>query len=90
MDLLGVGMFPPPIFNKKEVSTTMDSEYNKYDNNETCDLDLNGILLGMLMGFDQEQCNKTMVQYASLSTSSVRTQVHYAQEINSGILCYIL
>ena len=85
MDLFGWGVFPPPWFND---DTSSNHEILKYseDDDELCDIELEGFL----MGFDRAQCNKTMMDWASYSTSSVRTIVQYAQEINSGILTYTL
>ena len=83
MDLFGIGMFPPPPFNNEAPSKENSLKYN---NDDVCGIDL----MGFLMGFDRDQCNNTMMSWESYSTSSVRTIVQYAQEINSGIFKNIL
>jgi len=88
-DIFGWGVFPPPIpFPLIQVSENASSDKESNDNeDEKCQLDLIGITTGLAMGFDLEQCNKTMMKYAHLSTSSVRTIMQYAQEIESGRFC---
>lgn len=48
-------------------------------------------VLFLLMGFDAEQVNKTLLDtivHHSPAGSSARTIVHYAQEVNSGRFLY--
>ena len=82
MNIMGWGMFPPPPFNDKN---TIQTRRLKNPEDEVCD-ELWETLSGFLMGFDTDQCNDTMVQWASTSTSSVRTVAQYAQGVNTGIV----
>ena len=72
-------MFPPQPFGYN----TLDKyEYlKKYDDN-FCDPSITGLLFG----FDREQCNKTLMEWASTSTSSVRAIIQFGQEIDSGTM----
>ena len=81
MDLLGIGMFPPSPFTNFEV---LDKRKYLSINREDdfCDPSITGILFG----FDQDQCNKTLMETAMDSTSSVRTIIQFGQEIVSGKL----
>ena len=75
-------MFPPPPFDD-EYSSQIKHLKNTED--EVCD-ELWETLEGFLFGFDKDQCNGTMVQWASTSTSSVRTVAQYAQGVNTGMI----
>ena len=41
-------------------------------------------ITGLIFGFDREQCNKTLMDWASTSSSSVRAIIHYGQLVTSG------
>ena len=73
-------MFPPPPYSNENTSQT---RLLKNPEDEECD-ELFETLAGFLMGFDKDQCNNTMLQWASSSTSSVRTVAQYAQGVNTG------
>jgi len=82
MDLLGIGMFPPPPFNNVEVL----DKHEYWTTNRIEDNFCDPSITGLLFGFDQEQCNKTLMETYKSSTSSVRTIVQFGQEIMSGKL----
>ena len=70
-------MFPPKPFANNIFE---NAKYHTPYDDEICDPSLSGLVFG----FDREQCNKTLMEWSSTSTSSVRAIVHYGQEINSG------
>ena len=79
MDLLGIGMFPPKPFSSNNFEVI--EEVTAKNDDEFCDPSITGLLFG----FDREQCNKTLMEWASTSTSSVRSIIHYGQLVDSGL-----
>ena len=70
-------MFPPKPFANNIFE---NAKYHTSYDDEICDPSLSGLVFG----FDREQCNKTLMEWASTSTSSVRGIIHYGQLITSG------
>ena len=71
-------MFPPKPFSSPNFRGL--NELKALRDDEFCDPSITGLLFG----FDREQCNKTLMEWASTSTSSVRGIIHYGQLITSG------
>ena len=71
-------MFPPKPFSSPNFRGL--NELTALGEDEFCDPSITGLLFG----FDREQCNKTLMEWASTSTSSVRGIIHYGQLITSG------
>ena len=76
--MLGIGRFPPKPFSNNNFGD-MEKTISTIDD-EFCDPSITGLIFG----FDREQCNKTLMEWASTSSSSVRAIIHYGQLITSG------